>query len=147
MLVKLKLEWSKISMSRLILINTECWRLELFSYRQPPALYDHSTPRYYFFSRSSVFCRRHSFGKIPPLKSRINSCLKDISSCYKIIIVIIITITITTIIVIIVIIIIIIKSLFNVGHIHLQNFNYIAQANKNQPWNIIDIIITLVICS
>ena len=42
------------------------------------------------------------------------------------------------------IIIIIIKSLFNVGHIHLQNFRYIAQANKNQPWNIIDMIITMV---
>ena len=38
----------------------------------------------------------------------------------------------------------IIKSLFNVGHIHLQSFYYIAQTNKNQPWNIIDIIITMV---
>ena len=47
------------------------------------------------------------------------------------------------IIIIVIIIIIIIKSLFNVGHIHLQNFLYIAQANKNQPWNIIDIIITV----
>ena len=37
-----------------------------------------------------------------------------------------------------------IKSLFNVGHIHLRIFHYIAQANKNQPWNIIDIIITMV---
>ena len=37
-----------------------------------------------------------------------------------------------------------IKSLFNVGHIHLQSFYYIAQTNKNQPWNIIDIIITMV---
>ena len=27
----------------------------------------------------------------------------------------------------------IIKHLFNVGHIHLQNFHFIAQANKNQP--------------
>ena len=43
---------------------------------------------------------------------------------------------------IIIIIIIIIKSLFNVGHIHLQNFHYIAQANKDQPWNIVDIIFT-----
>ena len=40
-------------------------------------------------------------------------------------------------------IIIIIKSFFNVGHIHLQNFHYIAEANKNQPWNIIDIVITV----
>ena len=40
--------------------------------------------------------------------------------------------------------IIIIKSLFNSGHIHLQNSHYIAQANKNQPWNIIDIIITMI---
>ena len=46
-------------------------------------------------------------------------------------------------IIIIIIIIIIIKSLFNFGHIHLQNFHYIAQANKDQPWNIIDIIITM----
>ena len=38
----------------------------------------------------------------------------------------------------------VIKSLFNVGHIHLQNLHYIAQANKNQPWNIIDNIITMV---
>ena len=37
-----------------------------------------------------------------------------------------------------------IKSLFNVGHIHLRIFHYIAQANKNQLWNIIDIIITMV---
>ena len=37
-----------------------------------------------------------------------------------------------------------VKSLFNIGHIHLQNFHYIAQANKNQSWNIIDIIITVV---
>ena len=44
---------------------------------------------------------------------------------------------------IIIVIIIIIKSLFNFGHIHLQNFHYIAQANKDQPWNIIDIIITM----
>ena len=44
----------------------------------------------------------------------------------------------------IIMIIKIIKSLFNVGHIHLQNFNYIAQANKNQPWNITDITITMV---
>ena len=36
-----------------------------------------------------------------------------------------------------------VKSLFNIGHIHLQNFHYIAQANKNQPWNIINIIITV----
>ena len=35
-----------------------------------------------------------------------------------------------------------IKSLFNVGHIHLRISHYIAQANKNQLWNIIDIIIT-----
>ena len=48
------------------------------------------------------------------------------------------------IIIIIIIVVIIIKSLFNVGHIHLQSFYYIAQANKNQPWNIIDIIITMV---
>ena len=33
---------------------------------------------------------------------------------------------------IIIIILIIIKSLFNAGHINLQNFHYIAQANKNQ---------------
>ena len=39
--------------------------------------------------------------------------------------------------------IIIAKTEFNVGHIHLQNFHYIAQANKNQPWNIINIIITV----
>ena len=38
----------------------------------------------------------------------------------------------------------IIKSLFNVGHIHLQSFYYIAQTNKNKPWNIIDIIIRMV---
>ena len=37
-----------------------------------------------------------------------------------------------------------VKSLFNIGHIHLQNFHYIAQANKNQPWSIIDITITVV---
>ena len=43
-----------------------------------------------------------------------------------------------------IIIVIITKSLFNVGHIHLQNFRYIDQANKNQPWNIIDMIITMV---
>ena len=36
------------------------------------------------------------------------------------------------------------KSSFNIGHIHLQNFHYIAQANKNQSWSIIDIIITVV---
>ena len=27
---------------------------------------------------------------------------------------------------------------------HVQNFHYIAQAYKNQPWNIRDIIITMV---
>ena len=43
-------------------------------------------------------------------------------------------------IVIIIMIIIIIQSLFNVGHIHLQNI----QANKNQPWNTIDITNTMV---
>ena len=37
-----------------------------------------------------------------------------------------------------------IKSLFKVGHINLQNFHYIAQANKNQPWNIKDIISTMI---
>ena len=37
-------------------------------------------------------------------------------------------------------IMIIIKSLFNVGHIHSQNFHYIAEANKNKPRSIIDII-------
>ena len=61
-----------------------------------------------------------------------------------IIIIIIIIIVVVIIILIIIIIIIIIKSLFNVAHIHLQSFYYIAQANKNQPWNIIDIIITMV---
>ena len=45
------------------------------------------------------------------------------------------------IIIIIIIMIIIIKSLFNAGHIHLQNFHYIAQANKNQPWNIINTMV------
>ena len=44
----------------------------------------------------------------------------------------------------IIITIIIINTLFNVGHIHLQNYHFIAQANKNQPWSIIDIIITVV---
>ena len=43
-------------------------------------------------------------------------------------------------IVIIIMIIIIIQSLFNVGHINLQNI----QANKNQPWNTIDITNTMV---
>ena len=43
-------------------------------------------------------------------------------------------------IVIIIMIIIIIQSLFNVGHIHLQNI----QANKNQPWNTVDITNTMV---
>ena len=47
--------------------------------------------------------------------------------------------------IIVMIIIIIIKSLFNVGHIRVQNFHYIAQSNKNQPWNIIDIIITMLL--
>ena len=47
-------------------------------------------------------------------------------------------------IIIIITTIIIAKTEFNVGHIHLQNFHYIAQANKNQPWNIIDITITVV---
>ena len=61
-----------------------------------------------------------------------------------IMIIIIIIIIIVTIIIII--IIIIIKSLFNIGHIHSQRFSlYVpSQANKNQPWNIIDIIITVV---
>ena len=44
------------------------------------------------------------------------------------------------VIIIMIIIIIIIQSLFNVGHIHLQNI----QANKNQPWNTIDITNTMV---
>ena len=50
------------------------------------------------------------------------------------------------IIIVTIIIIIIIKSLFNIGHIHSQRFSlYVpSQANKNQPWNIIDIIITVV---
>ena len=38
---------------------------------------------------------------------------------------------------------IIIKSFFNISNIHLQNFHYIDQANKNQPWSITDIIITM----
>ena len=38
----------------------------------------------------------------------------------------------------------IIKSLYNVGHIHLQNFHYVPQVKQNQPWNILDIIITMV---
>ena len=37
-------------------------------------------------------------------------------------------------------IMIIIKSLFNVGHIHSQNFHYISEANKNKRRSIIDII-------
>ena len=56
------------------------------------------------------------------------------------IIMMIIVIIIIMIVIIIMIIIIIIQSLFNVGHIHLQNI----QANKNQPWNIIDITNTMV---
>ena len=28
---------------------------------------------------------------------------------------------------------------------HVQNFHYIAQANKNHLWNIIDIIITMLV--
>ena len=61
-------------------------------------------------------------------------------------IMIIIIIIIIIIVTIIIIIIIIIKSLFNIGHIHSQRFSlYVpSQANKNQPWNIIDIIITVV---
>ena len=55
-------------------------------------------------------------------------------------IIIIIIIVIIIIMMIIIIIIIIIQSLFNVGHIHLQNI----QANKNQRWNTIDITITMV---
>ena len=54
--------------------------------------------------------------------------------------IIIIIIIIIIVIIIMMIIIIIIQSLFNVGHIHLQNI----QANKNQPWNTIDITITMV---
>ena len=56
------------------------------------------------------------------------------------IIMMIIVIIIIMIVIIIMIIIIIIQSLFNVGHIHLQNI----QANKNQPWNTIDITNTMV---
>ena len=56
------------------------------------------------------------------------------------IIMIIIVIIIIMIVIIIIMIIIIIQSLFNVGHIHLQNI----QANKNQPWNTIDITNTMV---
>ena len=56
------------------------------------------------------------------------------------IIMMIIEIIIIMIVIIIMIIIIIIQSLFNVGHIHLQNI----QANKNQPWNTIDITNTMV---
>ena len=40
--------------------------------------------------------------------------------------------------------IIILKSLSNFGHIHLRNLHYIAQANKNQPWNIIDNTVTMI---
>ena len=56
------------------------------------------------------------------------------------VIMMIIVIIIIMIVIIIMIIIIIIQSLFNVGHIHLQNI----QANKNQPWNTIDITNTMV---
>ena len=56
------------------------------------------------------------------------------------IIMMIIVIIIIMIVIIIMIIIIIIQSLFNVGHIHLQNI----QANKNQPWDTIDITNTMV---
>ena len=56
------------------------------------------------------------------------------------IIMMIIVIIIIMIVIIIMITIIIIQSLFNVGHIHLQNI----QANKNQPWNTIDITNTMV---
>ena len=56
------------------------------------------------------------------------------------IIMMIIVIIIIMIVIIIMIIIIIIQSLFNAGHIHLQNI----QANKNQPWNTIDITNTMV---
>ena len=56
------------------------------------------------------------------------------------IIMMIIVIIIIMIVIIIMIIIIIIQSLFNVGHIHLQNI----QANKNQPRNTIDITNTMV---
>ena len=55
-------------------------------------------------------------------------------------IIVIIIIIMIVIIIMIIIIIIIIQSLFNVGHIHLQNI----QANKNQPWNTIDITNTMV---
>ena len=55
-------------------------------------------------------------------------------------IIMIIIVIIIIMIVIIIMIIIIIQSLFNVGHIHLQNI----QANKNQPWNTIDITNTMV---
>ena len=58
----------------------------------------------------------------------------------NIIMMIIVIIIIIMIVIIIMIIIIIIQSLFNVGHIHLQNI----QANKNQPWNTIDITNTMV---
>ena len=54
--------------------------------------------------------------------------------------IIVIIIIMIVIIIMIIIIIIIIQSLFNVGHIHLQNI----QANKNQPWNTIDITNTMV---
>ena len=54
--------------------------------------------------------------------------------------IIVIIIIIMIVIIIMIIIIIIIQSLFNVGHIHLQNI----QANKNQPWNTIDITNTMV---
>ena len=58
----------------------------------------------------------------------------------NIIMMIIVIIIIMIVIIIMIIIIIIIQSLFNVGHIHLQNI----QANKNQPWNTIDITNTMV---
>ena len=48
------------------------------------------------------------------------------------------------IMIITIITIIIIKYLFNVDHIHLQNFHYIVEANKSQSWNFIDIITTTI---
>ena len=139
-LVKLKVEWSKISMSRLILINIECWKLKLASYRQPPTLYGYSTSRYYYFFLKhhllptffwqnflnevwdKLMCQRYFFMFVR-LQNNNNNIM-------------IMIITIITII--------IIKYLFNVDHINLQNFHYIAEANKSQSWNFIDIITTTI---
>ena len=37
------------------------------------------------------------------------------------------------------------NKIFNVSHIDLQNFHYLAYAYKNQPCDIIDIIFTLIL--